>query len=93
MIPLKKKPNATTCEEYWTIRLLTHASKILLKVFTRRLQAKVEADKCLGENGERCIQERERHKRCDWSLKSVDGKKSRAQSRNIHMLCGLRKSI
>ena len=29
--------------------MLTHASKILLKVIAKRLQAKAEADKCLGE--------------------------------------------
>ena len=29
---------------------MTHASKILLKVITRRLQAKAEANKCLGDD-------------------------------------------
>jgi len=32
MMMLKKKPKAVTCEEYRTMSLLTHASKILLKV-------------------------------------------------------------
>src|SRR6218665_3953895 len=50
MIPIKKKTNAMLCEEYRTISLLTHASKILLKVIAKRLQAKAEADKCLGED-------------------------------------------
>ena len=46
--PVEEKTNAATCEEYRTISLLMHASKIRLKVITRRLQAKTEADKCLG---------------------------------------------
>jgi len=50
MIPIKKKPNATKCEEHRTISLLTHASKVLLKVLTKRLQAKTEADRCIGED-------------------------------------------
>jgi len=33
----------------YTISLLTHASKVLLRVLTKRLQAKAEADGCLGE--------------------------------------------
>ena len=50
MIPMKKKQNATKCEDYRTISLLTHASKILLKIIAKRVQAKAEADKCLGED-------------------------------------------
>jgi Reverse transcriptase (RNA-dependent DNA polymerase)/Endonuclease/Exonuclease/phosphatase family len=50
VIPIQKKPNATKCEEYRTISLLTHASKILLRIITRRLQTKAETDKCLGED-------------------------------------------
>jgi retron-type reverse transcriptase len=50
MIPMKKKKNATKCEDYRTISLLTHASKILLKIMAKRVQAKAEADKCLGED-------------------------------------------
>jgi len=50
LIPLKKKANAVRCEEYHTISLLTHASKVLLTVLTKRLPAKAEADGCLGED-------------------------------------------
>src|ERR1700733_8676094 len=50
MIPLRKKQNATSCEDYRTISLLTHASKIVIRIITRRLQAKTEADNCLGED-------------------------------------------
>jgi len=50
MIPIKKKNNATTCKDYRTISLLPHAAKIMLKIITKRIQAKVEADKGLGED-------------------------------------------
>lgn len=50
LIPLKKKANATRCEEYRTISLLTRASKALLEVLAKRLSAKAEADGCLGED-------------------------------------------
>ena len=41
LIPLPKKASATECEDYRTISLIGHASKILLKVLTRRIEAKV----------------------------------------------------
>src|ERR1051325_1310566 len=40
MIPLKKKANALECGDHRTISLISHASKILLKVLTRRIEAK-----------------------------------------------------
>ena len=50
VISLKKKQNAVTCEDHRTISLLTHASKIMIRIMTRRLQSKAEADKCLGDD-------------------------------------------
>src|ERR1043165_833317 len=50
VIPIKKKHNAVTCEDHRTISLLTHASKIMIKIITKRLQSRAEADKCLGDD-------------------------------------------
>ena len=50
MVPIKKKPNATTCEDHRTISLLTHASKIVLRVLTKRMQSRAETNDCLGED-------------------------------------------
>ena len=50
LMPLKKKVNVVRCKEYRSISLLTHASEVLLRVLTKRLQAKAEADGCLGED-------------------------------------------
>ena len=36
LIPIKKKTNASRCEEWRTTSLLTHASYVLLRVLTRR---------------------------------------------------------
>ncbi len=40
MIPLKKKPDAKECGDYRTISLIPHASKILLRILTRRMESK-----------------------------------------------------
>lgn len=48
MIPLKKKQNATDCEDHRTISLISHASKIMLRILTRRIEAK--ANDFIGKN-------------------------------------------
>jgi len=40
MIPLQKKMNAVECSDHRTISLISHASKILLKIITNRIEAK-----------------------------------------------------
>jgi hypothetical protein len=40
MIPLQKKPNAEECEDHRTISLIPHASKIMLKILTKRIESK-----------------------------------------------------
>jgi len=41
-IPLEKKENAVECEDHRTISLICHASKILLKVLTKRIEARAK---------------------------------------------------
>ena len=41
IVTLEKKANATECADHRTISLISHASKIMLKVLTRRLEQKV----------------------------------------------------
>jgi len=43
MIPIPKKSNATECSDYRTISLISHASKIMLKILAKRLESKTEA--------------------------------------------------
>ena len=42
MIPIEKKVNAMECDDHRTISLISHASKIMLKVLTRRIEAKAK---------------------------------------------------
>ena len=37
-IPVPKKGNAKECSNYWTIALISHASKVMLKILQARLQ-------------------------------------------------------
>ena len=46
MIPLPKKVNAVDCADFRTISLISHASKIILKIIKNRIQ--VKADMFLG---------------------------------------------
>src|SRR6478609_403559 len=48
MIPLQKKMNAVECSDHQTIGLISHASKILLKILTNRMEAK--AREFIGRN-------------------------------------------
>jgi len=41
-IPLYKKGDITQCSNYHTISMISHASKVLLKVIQERIHAKVE---------------------------------------------------
>ena len=38
LIPVPKKGNAKECSNYCTIALISHASKVMLKIFQTRLQ-------------------------------------------------------
>jgi hypothetical protein len=42
MIPIPKKNNAIECADHRTISLISHASKILLKILTKQIEAKTE---------------------------------------------------
>ncbi len=43
-IALPKKPKANECKDHWTISLMAHAVKLLLKMITRRLKPKLEPE-------------------------------------------------
>ena len=49
-IPIPKKSNAKECSNYRTIALISHASKVMLKILQARLQQYVncEMDKMVG---------------------------------------------
>ena len=43
-IPIPKKGNAKECSNYHTIALISHASKVMLKIFQARLQQYVNRE-------------------------------------------------
>ena len=43
-IPIPKKGNATECSDYHTIALISHASKVILKILQARLQQYVNRE-------------------------------------------------
>ena len=43
-IPIPKKGNAKECSNYWTIALILHASKVMLKILQARLQQYVNCE-------------------------------------------------
>ena len=50
VVPMEKKPNATDCGDFRTISLLGHAAKVMLKILTKRIEAKVQAIGHIGED-------------------------------------------
>ena len=48
VVLIEKKANATECGDFRTISLIPHASKVVLKILTRRITAK--AEEFLGKN-------------------------------------------
>ena len=43
-IPIPKKGNAKECSNYYTIALISHATKVMLKILQARLQQYVNCD-------------------------------------------------
>ena len=43
-IPITKKGNAKECSNYYTIALISHASKVMLKILQARLQQNVNCE-------------------------------------------------
>ena len=43
-IPVPKKGNANKCSNYWTIALISHAGKVMLKIFQARLHQYVNPE-------------------------------------------------
>ena len=44
LIPISKKGNAKKCSNYHTIALISHASKVILKILQARLQRNVNCE-------------------------------------------------
>ncbi len=49
MIPIPKKAHATECGDFRTISLICHATKIILKILTKRIETKVDTVKGIDD--------------------------------------------
>ena len=52
-IPIPKKGNAKECSNYYTIALISHASKVMLKILQARLQLYFQMFKLVLEKAEK----------------------------------------
>ena len=42
LITIPKKANSRKCSDHWTISLISHASKVLLKINQKRISPRIE---------------------------------------------------
>ena len=63
LLPIPKKNNTKKCKEFWTISLVSHTAKIILRILNRRLRSKMEDE--LEEEQFR-FKKGKSHKRCNW---------------------------
>jgi hypothetical protein len=42
VVALKRKPKATKCSDHHTISVITHTTKIVVRVLRRRIEKKIE---------------------------------------------------
>ena len=80
-IPIPKKGNLCDRENYRTIALVSHTSKILLRVILNRIQAKAETD-CRGTSQ---LQTRKRNERSDHEHQNHNGEGKVASTTALHL--------
>ena len=50
LIPIPKKGDLQQCSNYRTISLISHASKVMLKIIMKRIERKLQAERECGSN-------------------------------------------
>jgi len=90
MIPLEKKANATDCRDFQTISLISHASKIMLKILSKRTEVKAREVNYVTEE-QFGFWKGMGSRDANGVLRSR--KKFAAQRRFVHLLQRLRKGI
>jgi len=72
MIPLTKKVNVMECNNYRTISLIPHASKIILRIITKRIQGRARVkhqfsfSKCMGRREAIMVMRRRCEESCEY---------------------------
>jgi len=86
IVPIEKKVGAEECSDYRTVSLISHASKILIRIIR-------EQSKDISGRRPIWIQKRSWDKRCNFCNTCHNRKVHRTQSNRICEPCGLRESI
>ena len=82
-IPLPKKGNAKECSNYRTIALISHASKVMLKILQARLQQYVN---CKLPDIQAGFRKRQRNQRSNCQHPLDYGKSKRVPERHLFLL-------
>ena len=82
-IPIPKKGNAKECSNYCTIALVSHISKVMLKILQARLQQYVNHELPDVQGG---FKKRQRNQRSNYQHLLDNEKSKRAQEKNLFLL-------
>ena len=81
-IPVPKKDNAKDCSNYCTIALISHASKVMLKILQARLQQYVNHELPMFK----LVLERQRNQRSNYQHPLDHGKSKRVPEKHLFLL-------
>ena len=90
-IPIPKKGNPKECSDYHTIALISHASKVMLKILQARLQQYVNRELPDVQAGFRKGRERNQRSNCQYPLDHWKSK--RVPEKHLFLLYWLRQSL
>ena len=88
-IPLPKKGDLKQCANYSTIALVSHASKILLRIILERIRVKTETEIADEQAGFR----QGRGTRSNHESQNTDAQGTRAPTTTLYVLCGLQEGV
>ena len=88
-IPIPKKGNAKECSNYHTLALISHASKVMLKILQARLQQYMYCDSLMFK----LVLERQRNQRSNCQHPLDHGKSKRVPEKHLFLLYWLCQSL
>ena len=89
-IPIPKKGNAKDCSNYCTIALVSHTSKVMLKILQARLQQYVNCELPDVQDG---FRKRQRNQRSNCQHPLDHGKSKRVPEKHLFLLYWLCQSL
>ena len=94
-IPLSKKGDLKHCATYRTIALVSHASKIFLRIILERIRVKTDIFRIPKRKLEtnRRDSDKEGDKRPNHKSQNIDAQCTRAPTTTLYVLCGLQEGV